>query len=947
MSIAGGAWTNEHGGLNTETGWCSPPHFGENSPKTGAQVFVFFENGNINKPVYFASAQSGPGWFSEHPNQHVFHSDNIRVRIDEEPTHPDSTCQFDTYNDKNSIVSITDGTKKKVPTRLDIEVLATDINAVNIQIRGNVNMKIIGDWYVHHEGHKHETHIGDTYIKHIGDTFIESSGLVVKDHTGNVSKTIDGFVSKTILDGYHKEVEGNYDKTVTDNHSVKIGNNFEKIIGTNSTWKINGSESREILGDKTVFAAGEASYNIIKSWNNVVGAKYSLQANDNITATTTSGNIELKTLGKYEIMKDGYITGTGYKNLGNRGNIKLTSTFGNIGLFTEENKEWADLETDTTCVAWNPSYLNQMGLLSQFIPGIDTDMIVKPVSVGGDLASIFTFLQQSALFDGLPTFLPTKMIMQNPNIKSVSGAWINDFRNIDDDWTNLNDNNFWKLISKVIGNVTVKSWNGDIDLKTAGTLGNGGNINIIANNQYGALPGYKAGNVNIDAQSPFRIFTDPRDLFLDTHLQGKFMGTFSWFSSTASPTPSIAPPAISVKPFAPVQMILGMLGIPVQFGFAVPSTNGKGGCAACIYDVLVQAAADLGIFSMVPWVLAKLLVEGQPELHHFNALHPALGNTGECPGSVSILKQESNGYAHAVDTYHLDETFSDANSPFGNVIINGTGSYNVNAGKNATIFAKEHDFNFGVSSLIKTDWINPSEGLNPLDIIFGESPVAFPGVMCKPVVKTADLIYYNSFNNKNFGEYISKFNGFTNTGVYKLGIVDLGTVGFEVAEYKLSIPYLDLNLKELTVDGSISVNVDNSVPEYEDKNYNIYATSNTAANSVNPRAMTENQPMENAYYLQVGNPDIFAVTVSGCHNFDKLKDQLPNTANAVSMAATIAGQIFGSPPDVLQKAKNLANMPVPAKNDLYLGASYIGHFYDAINFKAWMPQKMTTDIGLI
>jgi hypothetical protein len=40
-----------------------------------------------------------------------------------------------------------------------------------------------------------------------------------------------------------------------------------------------------------------------------------------------------------------------------------------------------------------------MGLLSKFIPGIDTDMILKPISIGGDLASIFTFLQQSALFD--------------------------------------------------------------------------------------------------------------------------------------------------------------------------------------------------------------------------------------------------------------------------------------------------------------------------------------------------------------------------------------------------------------------------------------------------------------------------------------------------------------------------------------------------------------------
>ena len=42
--------------LNDETGWSSTPHAGD--VDVGAQVFVFFENGDINYPVYFAFAQS-------------------------------------------------------------------------------------------------------------------------------------------------------------------------------------------------------------------------------------------------------------------------------------------------------------------------------------------------------------------------------------------------------------------------------------------------------------------------------------------------------------------------------------------------------------------------------------------------------------------------------------------------------------------------------------------------------------------------------------------------------------------------------------------------------------------------------------------------------------------------------------------------------------------------
>ena len=165
---------------------------------------------------------------------------------------------------------------------------------------------------------------------------------------------------------------------------------------------------------------------------------------------------------------------------------------------------------------------------------------------------------------------------------------------------------------------------------------------------------------------------------------------------------------------------------------------------------------------MLPWTISELLVTGggEPSLHKFNALHPALGIQDECAGSVSLINKTSNGFAHAVDKYHLDETFSNSNSPFGNILLNGTGSYNVNMGKNAAIFAKERDFKFGVTSKITTDWIPPSKSLNPLDIILGESPVGLSlKKVCEPTVSKAEIKYYNQYNQKYFGEYESVFNG--------------------------------------------------------------------------------------------------------------------------------------------------------------------------------------------
>ena len=165
--------------LNDEVGWCSVPHAGD--LRTGSQVFVFFGNGDINFPVYFGVAQSGEGWFSEHPNQHCFRSDNIRVRIDENVYDPRSTCKFDSFNTYNSEVSKknlerdclkngwkfdpANGNIKDLETRLDIEIEATKINAVNLNIHGNVNLHIDGDWFVEHFGNKYEYQEGDRYVK--------------------------------------------------------------------------------------------------------------------------------------------------------------------------------------------------------------------------------------------------------------------------------------------------------------------------------------------------------------------------------------------------------------------------------------------------------------------------------------------------------------------------------------------------------------------------------------------------------------------------------------------------------------------------------------------------------------------------------------------------------------------------------------------------------------
>ncbi len=951
--------------------------------KPGAQVFVFFEAGDLNKPVYFAAAQSGPGWFAEHPNQHVFHSDNIRVRIDEDPAHPDSTCKFNTYNDKNNVFSINDGTKTERQTRLDIEVLAKNINAVNVQIHGDVNMKILGDWYVHHEGNKHETHIGDHYVKHIGDTVIEEEGITIFDHIGDYQQHIDGNFTEWITKDYSGTIEQDSTLNIGNNSEEDIGGSYTKLVSDFAKYQVIGNEEHTINGALSYTIGDKSNWIIAGEYTIVNDGQFSLKSTESISLTSRKGNIDLYTQGEFEIADgSGNITGTGYKNLGTLGNIRLKSTFGNISLKTIENKQLVDLEQEYTCIAWNPSYLNQMGIISKFIPGFDSSSILKPVSAPTDLASFLIFLTTAVMYDGFPSFLPTKMIMQNPNITPPSGDFLAMFRSIDDDWQNITNVAYWKLISKVVGNIDIESWSGDINIKTEGTLGNGGNINLIANNKYGALPGYEVGNVKIIANTPFRIYTDPRDLFLDTHLLGKLTGQFSWFSSVGGIKP--AAPPISIKPLNPVQAILSLLGIPFQFGFASPNSGG-GGCMQCITDVITQTAVDLMAFSALPWAITNTLFLSQPEHHKFNAVKGSFMHKDIIQGSVSLLKKQSNGFGHAVDKFGLDEIYGETNYSFGNVLINAPGSYELNVGKNAKMTAKTGDWQFGVNSKVETGWIEPSKGLNPIDAILGESPLAFPGKgVCEPVISKIESNYFNQFNNQKFGNYSSTFHGFTNTGVYMLPLLPIGCFGFEISDYVKDVPWIYFHPVTCKLKLSSLYSVENQPYIVDADNFNVYLNkvddgisiyTDIEENLVDKNASKNTEPakpskpqdkkpektpeekanalvsgLNNSYFFRLGNED-WNMTVSGKQEFCKLNEQLPNTAAAVSMAVPIVSLLAKVIPGIgdaaQQAAKMLPYMIMPKETDFYFNTTYLAETYSKQTYKAWMIQSEQLSGGLL
>ena len=748
--------------LNDETGWCSVPHAGD--VKKGAQVFLFFENGDINYPVYFGVAQSQKGWFSEHPNQHCFNSDNVRVRIDEKFEDTRSTCKFDSYNSKNSDVAKKNlerecikndwqfdegsGNIKELPTRLDIEIKATGSNAVNLNIHGNVNMHIDGDWFVEHIGNKYEYQEGDVYVKQNGNTYIERNGHIREVLSGNFTRNLIGNQIET--------QDGDYLASRTGTSYERVGNDVSKIYDGNYKIKVGGNSDEITAHDKIVEVGNGTNFTIVNDIQLIVGGSFKMNSdssmtfdsNENVSIHSKSGNIMIKTDGDFELTdENGVITCEGFKNLGTKGNIQLISTFGNINLQCIKNDNLAKFSDKATVIPWNPDFVRHINEnpakyrnISPVNAALSGMAFNTDINNFEDFVELMKTAQQLLIYDGLPVFLPTRMIVQNPNITSPQNendlSWLASFGEDAKDWRTVKDDVMWKLPGRMMGNINIESWSGDINIKTESELGCAGNINLKAEEKIGTFNGYKAGTITLKNSAKKRVYSDPRNLFLDSDFEkrnGKMLQLFihgtDELPSTGekSPLPSCADSYVVktgykfefahksysdfYKTYA--KEILSKGGVienvsddQIEKLKQLDSTNPiQVGCNRCITDYL------LGIPDVQDTVYKDVnLKDVVGEIHSCGAQRLRMDEDGNAyaRGTFNITTQGQN-YAifdrisladgHAVDSGFMKKDFSSQN--LGALVLDHSGDFVASTGKNkyTTIHAED------LSGLITDDYI--------------------------------------------------------------------------------------------------------------------------------------------------------------------------------------------------------------------------------------------------
>jgi len=266
MALFGGNYitTNK---LNNNTGICG-------WAKIGSYVWVFFESDDQNVPIYFAFCQGGKDWFSEHVDQYVFQSDNVKIRIDDNPSIETSSSKFDSYNKTN----VGEAPKvSSIPTTLDIEVLGN----VNLRVTGNVNLLINGNMYTEINGERHETVNGNIFRKHVGNLIEEHTGNKLIRVVGNEDLTLTGSRTQTITN--NNTVTINNNETVTVNNVSTHTNNNQLIekfkmktttVLANEIISVAGTRLETILGGETRTINNSKIVNVVgNDVNNVNGSK--------------------------------------------------------------------------------------------------------------------------------------------------------------------------------------------------------------------------------------------------------------------------------------------------------------------------------------------------------------------------------------------------------------------------------------------------------------------------------------------------------------------------------------------------------------------------------------------------------------------------------------------------------------------------------------------------
>jgi len=309
-------------------------------PLQGSMVMMFFENGNLLQPRYFAVLPGIPTTKSYYTDNSDESPNNLFAQID----HAANPASVGTGTKNPKQFGFQDPDKKyPLTTRLnepDVHRLARGVSDETLVTTKNENRDIGietalgGTWdepespYAAQYPHNFvlATHGGITieYDSTPGATRINiyhpSNSYIEIDNTGNMVVRNEGQKYEISMVGKNIHIKQDKNETIDANHKRKVGGNEQVEIVGNREVEIDGDKSEKIEGNKSEDIEGNKSEEIGGNLNITV------DGNANVTATNINLNGPVNVDGLLTVAGDGSDGGDMTGNFTLVGNIDVTGT---------------------------------------------------------------------------------------------------------------------------------------------------------------------------------------------------------------------------------------------------------------------------------------------------------------------------------------------------------------------------------------------------------------------------------------------------------------------------------------------------------------------------------------------------------------------------------------------------------------------------------------------
>ena len=288
--------------------------FGEwGVPLQGSQVLVFFENGNISRPIYFASMPGIPEAQEQYSNNNreTSKNDGFRDPDGEYPTkhrlgEPDFHRLARGESSETLVTTVNQQRALGVPTALGGSWNEPE-SAYNAQYPHNHVITTEGGITIELDSTPGSTRIN---IYHPSNSFISidnDGNMVVKNNAEKYeivgegkniyikqqrNETVDGDAKKRVIGNEDIEVGGDKGIKIDGDKEETIDGDQTESVGGAKDITIGGNESKDISGAKADTIGGNESKDISGNKTDTLGGNLTITVTGNINITA-SGNISI------------------------------------------------------------------------------------------------------------------------------------------------------------------------------------------------------------------------------------------------------------------------------------------------------------------------------------------------------------------------------------------------------------------------------------------------------------------------------------------------------------------------------------------------------------------------------------------------------------------------------------------------------------------------------